>query len=100
MIRSSSVTRLLAAPLFFVVVGIRDVRAAEEFPVPVIGGLELVRREVIEIAGAPKPIAFKFNDGRICMPSVKGGSLWSEDAGKMWRDGPPGPLDKMAFDFG
>jgi hypothetical protein len=74
--------------------------AGEEFPIRPIAGLELTQAEVFEVKGARKPGAFAFNDGRICMMAGSGGGLWSDDAGKSWRDGPVGPLDKMAFDFG
>jgi hypothetical protein len=60
----------------------------------------LIRGEVVEIEQAFKPVAFRFDDGRICLPGGASGSRWSDDAGRTWRDGPPGPLDKMAIDLG
>jgi hypothetical protein len=66
---------------------------------PEIPGQQVTRGDTVEIPAAPRPMIFRFNDGRICMPAASG-SIWSDDAGKTWRDGPAGPLDKMAFDFG
>ena len=97
MIAPSRVASLLAVLL---AVMVAPLRAAEDYPTPTIPGLELIRGDVVEIKGASHPIAFKFKDGRICMPGRNGGSIWSDDGGKTWTDGPGGPLDKMAFDFG
>ena len=84
----------------WLIFGIAPVRAADEFPVPTIPGLELTRGDAVEIKQATHPIVFRSNDGRLCMPGGAQGSIWSDDGGKTWRDGPPGPLDKMAIDFG
>jgi hypothetical protein len=78
----------------------QSVAVAQEGGSAAIPGLELTRGDTFEIKGAFKPVAFRFNDGRICVAAKDGNAIWSEDAGKTWHEGPPGPLDKTALDFG
>src|SRR5688572_4986294 len=92
--------RGIAILVFLLALPNAHLHAGDEFPIPTIPGLELSRGEIVEIKQASHPIAFRFDDGRICMPGGAGRSIWSDDAGKTWRDGPPGPLDKMAIDLG
>jgi hypothetical protein len=81
---------------FVLIASAGSLRAEERLPILPIPGIELIQGETREIQGPESPLAFKFNDGRICLD----GGYWSHDNGKTWTKGPPGPEDKMAFDFG
>src|SRR5688572_19206560 len=90
-------------PVFGLIVQATTLAAEqEEYPIPQVPGLEIIRGDDVIIKGPQgKAIAFKFKDGRICVYGDGGRvAYWSSDAGKTWTQGPDGPLDKMAFDFG
>jgi hypothetical protein len=99
MITRRLITRLLG--LGFIVHG-AAVRAAEEYPIYPIPGLELTRGETVTIEGSHgNAHAFKFNDGRIVAHGDGNTfSFWSDDIGKTWKKGPLGPTAKMIHDFG
>jgi hypothetical protein len=77
-----------------------QLHAQNEFPVPEIEGLELVRGETKETASKRAPIVFQFEDGRICAYGGNDHSYYSSDNGETWEKGPLGPLGKMAADLG
>src|SRR5262245_3409426 len=75
-------------------------RADEEFRIPKIPGLELVRGATTDLPNKIAPIAFRFKDGRICIYGGKEFSYYSSDNGKTWEKGPVGALSKMMIDLG
>jgi hypothetical protein len=93
--------RLVFVLALVVAANAAELHAANQYPIPKVEGLEIIRGDDVIIKGPQgKAIAHKFKDGRI---SVYGNgrdkSYWSHDGGRTWKEGPEGPPDKMVFEF-
>jgi hypothetical protein len=71
-----------------------------DIQVPAIPGIEIEMRETQIVPRATSAIVFKCNDGRLCVVGPGDTDIWSDDGGKTWKEGPPGPGGKMAIDLG
>ncbi len=73
---------------------------AESFKivVPDIPGIDVSVGESVPIPTEKTAVAFQFEDGRIVV-GPKNNSLWSNDNGHTWEQGPEGPGEKVAIDL-
>jgi hypothetical protein len=67
--------------------------------IPQIEGINIEKGESVLIPEAESALAFKFRDGRIVVGQGST-TMWSNDGGKSWQNGPEGPDEKVAIDLG